>query len=127
MGKNTQKHSVKQGGQPNMSELLKQAQRMQEQLMEARSAAEEQEVEGQAGGGVVKIRVTGGMDFLAVSIDPSAVDPEDVGMLEDLVLAAIHDAMTKATELSEQAMGGFDLGGLGSALSGGLPGGLGGL
>jgi DNA-binding protein YbaB len=71
---------------------------------------------------VVKVRVTGGMEFVAVSIDPAAVDPDDVGMLEDLVLAAIHDATAKAAELSEQAMGGFDIGG---AL-GGL-GGLGGL
>ncbi len=104
--------------QPNMNDLLKQAQKMQEQLQEARAAAESQEVEGQSGGGVVKVRVTGAMDFTGVSIDPSAVDPDDVGMLEDLVLAAIRDAVAKAGALSEQAMGGVDLGGLGGLLGG---------
>ncbi len=107
------------GGQPNMNELLKQAQKMQEQLLAARAEAETQEVEGQAGGGVVKVRVTGGMEFRAVTIDPSAVDPDDVSMLEDLVLAAIRDAVTKAGQISEKAMGGLDLGGLGSGLFGG--------
>ena len=111
-----------QGGppnQPDMGNLLKQAQKMQEQLLEARAQAAEQEVEGQSGGGVVKVRVSGGMDFLGVSIDPAAVDPDDVTMLEDLVLAAIRDAVAKAGEISEQAMGGLDLGGLGSGLFGG--------
>src|SRR5215207_5250984 len=98
------------GGQPNMNELLKQAQKMQEQLLAARAEAETQEVEGQAGGG---------MEFQGVVIDPSAVDPDDVSMLEDLVLAAIRDAVTKAGQISEKAMGGLDLGGLGSGLFGG--------
>ncbi len=105
--------------QPNVNELLKQAQRMQEQLMAARAVAEETEVEGQAGGGVVKVRVTGAMAFTGVTIDPAAVDPDDVGMLEDLVLAAIHDATDKVNKLSEQAMGGMDLGALGG-MAGGL-------
>ena len=104
--------------QPNMNELLKQAQKMQEQLQEARATAESQEVQGQSGGGVVKVRVTGAMDFIGVTIDPSAVDPDDVAMLEDLVLAAIHDAVAKAGALSEQAMGNLDLGGLGGLLGG---------
>ena len=102
--------------QPNMNDLLKQAQKMQEQLMEAQAAAAEQVVEGQSGGGVVKVTVTGSMEFRSVSIDPDAVDPEDVSMLEDLVLAAIHDAVAKANELNQQAMGGLDLGGLGGLL-----------
>ena len=104
--------------QPNMNALLKQAQKMQEQLQEARAAAESQEVEGQSGGGVVRVRVTGAMDFTGVTIDPSAVDPDDVGMLEDLVLAAVRDAVAKAGALSEQAMGTVDLGGLGGLLGG---------
>ena len=107
------------GGQPDMNALLKQAQKMQEQLLAARAEAETQEVEGQAGGGMVKVRVTGGMEFQGVSIDPSVVDPDDVSMLEDLVLAAVRDAVTKAGQISEQAMGGLDLGGLGSGLFGG--------
>jgi DNA-binding YbaB/EbfC family protein len=104
--------------QPNMNDLLKQAQKMQEQLQQARAEAESQEVEGQAGGGVVKVRVTGAMEFTGVTIDPSAIDPDDVAMLEDLVLAAIRDAVSKAGALSEQAMGGLDLGGLGGLLGG---------
>jgi nucleoid-associated protein EbfC len=102
--------------QPNMNDLMKQAQKMQEQLMEAQAAAAEQVIEGQAGGGVVKVAVTGGMEFQSVHIDPDAVDPDDVAMLEDLVLAAIHDAIGKVNELSQQAMGGLDLGGLGGLL-----------
>ena len=104
--------------QPDMSALLKQAQKMQEQMMQARAAAEEAEIEGQSGGGVVKVRVNGAMEFLSVSIDPSAVDPDDVGMLEDLVLAAIRDAVGKTSEVAEQAMGGIDLGSLGGLLGG---------
>jgi DNA-binding YbaB/EbfC family protein len=99
-----------------MGDLLKQAQKMQEQLMEAQAAAAEQVVEGQSGGGVVKVTVTGSMEFQSVSIDPDAVDPDDVAMLEDLVLAAIHDAVAKANQLTQQAMGGLDLGGLGGLL-----------
>ena len=102
--------------QPNMNDLLKQAQQMQEQLMAAQAAAAEQVIEGQAGGGVVKVTVTGGLEVQSVHIDPEAVDPDDVAMLEDLVLAAIHDAVTKVNALSQQAMGGLDLGGLGGLL-----------
>jgi len=98
-----------------MGDLLKQAQKMQEQLMEAQAAAAEQVVEGQAGGGVVKVTVTGGMEFRSVTIDPDAVDPDDVPMLEDLVLAAIHDAVARAREVTEEAMGGL------GAMMGGLP------
>src|SRR3954454_19734424 len=102
--------------QPNMNDLMKQAQKMQEQLMEAQQQAAEQVVEGQAGGGVVKVEVTGSMEFRSVHIDAKAVDPDDVEMLEDLVLAAIHDAVGKVQDLSQQAMGGLDLGGLGGLL-----------
>jgi DNA-binding YbaB/EbfC family protein len=99
--------------QPNMNDLLKQAQQMSEQLMAAQEAAAEQVVEGHSGGGVVKVEITGGMEVRSVKIDPSVVDPSDVEMLEDLVLAAIHDAMGKAAAISQRAMGGLDLGGLG--------------
>jgi DNA-binding YbaB/EbfC family protein len=102
--------------QPDINDLLKQAQKMQQQLVEAQQQAAEQLVEGQAGGGVVKVTVTGGMEFRSVSIDPKAVDPDDVEMLEDLVLAAIHDAVGRVQDLSQQAMGGLDLGGLGGLL-----------
>ena len=102
--------------QPNMNDLLKQAQEMSQQLMAAQQAAADQVVEGHSGGGVVKVEITGGMEVKSVKIDPSVVDPTDVEMLEDLVLAAIHDAMAKAGAISQQAMGGLDLGGLGGLL-----------
>lgn len=100
----------------DLSGLLAQAQSMQQQLLDAQSQVAEQVVEGQAGGGVVKVRVTGGFDFQAVTIDPAVVDPADVEMLQDLVLAAMRDALTKVNELNAQAMGGF-----GGALGGLLP------
>ncbi len=74
-------------------------------------AAETTVVEGVSGGGVVRISVTGGLDFQGVTIDPSAVDPDDVEMLQDLVLAALRHAVEQINEL--QAGGGIDLGGLG--------------
>ena len=102
------------GDQIDFSALLEQAQQMQSQLMEAQAAAAEMVVEGTAGGGMVKIEVTGAMEFERVTIAPEAIDPDDPGMLEDLVLAALHDAVGKVQELSQQAMG--NLGGLGGLL-----------
>jgi DNA-binding YbaB/EbfC family protein len=96
----------------DLGELLKQAQAMQEQVMAAQATAAEQVVEGSAGGGLVKVEVTGGMDFRSIHIDPSAVDPSDVELLEDLVLAAIHDAVARANEISQQAFGGLGLPGI---------------
>lgn len=105
-----------------MNALLAQAQRMQEQLLAAQEAAADQRVDGQAGGGAVRVEVTGSGEFLAVRIERVAVDPDDVEMLEDLVLAAIHDAMAKVADLSRQAsrqaMGGLDLGGITGGLGG---------
>jgi DNA-binding YbaB/EbfC family protein len=96
-----------------MDDLLASAQRMQEQLLAAKADAEATVVEGHSGGGVVKVAVTGGLEFRSVTIDPSVVDPDDVPMLEDLVLAALHDAVARAQEVQAGAMGGLDLGGLG--------------
>jgi len=103
------------GGQmPDMSSLLAQAQQMAEQLTAQQAAAQQAEVEGQAGGGAVKIRMTGGGEFLSVRIAPTAVDPDDVEMLEDLVLAALNDAVANAGELVQGPdLGGLDLGGMG--------------
>ena len=99
------------GGGFDFSQLLAQAQTMQQQLLDAQAKAAEQVVEGHAGGGVVRVRVTGGFDFQQVTIDPSVVDPADVAMLEDLVLAAVRDALAKVNELNQEAMGGLALGG----------------
>jgi len=102
------------GQMPDMSSLLAQAQQMAEQLSAQQAQAQDTEVEGQAGGGAVKIRMTGGGEFLSVRISPTAVDPEDVEMLEDLVLAALNDAVSNAGELVQGPdMGGLDLGSLG--------------
>lgn len=100
----------------DFGDLLAQAQSLQERIVDAQAAVAEMVVEGQAGGGVVKVRTTGALDFQAVVIDPSAVDPTDVEMLEDLVLAAVRDAVAQANELNQEAIGGF-----GGALGGMLP------
>ena len=98
---------------PDLGALLEQAQQMQQQLMEAQAAAAEQVHEGVAGGGAVHITVTGGMEFRSVTIRPDAVDSNDVDMLQDLVLAALHDAVNKVNAAQQQA-----LGGIGGALGG---------
>jgi DNA-binding YbaB/EbfC family protein len=92
----------------DLEALLGSAAQMQQQLMAAQQAAAAEVVEGQAGGGVVKVRVTGGLEFEAVEIAPAAIDSDDPQMLQDLVLAALHDAMARVQELQQQAMGGFD-------------------
>ena len=97
---------------PDLGALLGQAQKMQEQMASAQAASAAEVVEGQSGGGVVRIETTGAMEFRSVTIDPAAVDPEDVAMLEDLVLAALRDAVAKANDAQAGAMGGIDLGGL---------------
>ena len=117
------------GGQPNMQQIFQQAQKMQQDLARAQQELAATEVEGQAGGGLVKATVTGSGELRGLVIDPKAVDPEDVELLEDLVLAAIHDAVNQAREVTEEAMGGLGqmmggLGGLGGGLGGsGGPGG----
>ena len=106
------------GQQPNMQQLMKQAQKMQQQLVEAQAQLAQTEVVGTAGGGLVTATVTGSGDVLSIKIDPQAVDPDDVESLEDLVVAAIRDAATNAAELQQSAMGPL-AGGLGGL---GLPG-----
>ncbi len=91
----------------DLGDLLARAQDMQQQILEARSAVAGRVVEGQAGGGVVKVQVTGGGEFRAVVIQPDVVDPHDVEMLQDLILAAVRDAMAKVNELNSEALGGF--------------------
>jgi DNA-binding YbaB/EbfC family protein len=92
-----------------MGGLLEQAQKM----MEAQQAAAEREIEGVAGGGVVRVRTTGTGQVLSVTIDPQVVDPNDVAMLEDLVVAALHDMNAQLLEIQRDAMG--PLSGLGDA------------
>ncbi len=103
---------MRPGGQPNLQQLMKQAQQMQQHLAELA----ETEVTGTAGGGLVTVIMSGTGEFRRISIDPKAVDPDDVETLEDLVLAAITNAKEEINKVTTQKMG--PLAGLGGA---GLP------
>ncbi|MQY15038.1 Nucleoid-associated protein [Streptomyces sp. RB5] len=105
------------GGQPDMQQLLQQAQKMQQDLVAAQQELAETPVEGSAGGGLVKATVTGSGELKALVIDPKAVDPEDTETLADLVVAAVRDANAAAQQLAQQK-----LGPLAQGLGGGLPG-----
>lgn len=93
------------GGGNQMQNLMRQAQKMQEQMQKAQEELENAEIEGVAGGEMVKVVMNGKKSVLSVSINPSVVDPDDVEMLEDLILVAIKDAEEKAEKLSEEKMG----------------------
>ncbi len=92
------------GGGMNMQALMKQAQQMQEQLKKAQEELAESEFTGTSGGGMVNVTVTGTKEVVAVSIKPEAVDPDDIEMLEDLITAAVNDAMAKVTEKEREIM-----------------------
>ena len=94
-------------GGGNMQNLMKQAQKMQQEMAKAQEELENAEVTGSAAGGLVEVRVNGKNEFLGISIKPEAVDPDDVEMLEDLITAAMNDAKAKADELSKNKMGAF--------------------
>lgn len=99
--------------QPDMRQILQQAQKMQEELARAQEELSNRRFEGSAGGGLVRAVVTGGPELVELTIDPEVVDPEDVGMLEDLVIAAVR----QATEAAVQAAG-DEIGGLTGGLRG---------
>lgn len=109
---------MRPGGQPNLLQLMKQAQKMQQQMADAQAELAEAELTGTAGGGLVTVTVTGSGEVKAVKIDPRAVDPDDVETLEDLVLAALHNAADEARSLTERKLGPL-AGGMGGL---GLPG-----
>ena len=107
---------MKPGGQqPNMQQLMKQAQKMQQQMIAAQEELAQAEVQGTAGGGLVTATVTGAGEVVSIKIKPEAVDPDDVESLEDLVVAALHDASRAAQDLSAERMGPLTsgMGGLG--------------
>jgi DNA-binding protein, YbaB/EbfC family len=106
--------------QPNMQQMLKQVQKMQQDMMAAQESLKDEVVEASAGGGMVTVEVTGDLQLKSIKIDPEAVDPEDVELLQDMVLAAVNEGMRAAQELASSKLGGI-AGGLGG------PGGLGGL
>jgi DNA-binding YbaB/EbfC family protein len=101
--------------QPNMQQLLKQAQKMQEEMLAAQDTLKDETVEASAGGGMVTVEVTGDLVVKSIKIDPEAVDPEDVELLSDMVLAAVNEGLRAAQELAAAKMGGIagGLGGLG--------------
>ena len=121
----------KKGGFPgqmggmNMNNLMKQAQRMQRQMQEGQQALEESEFTATAGGGVVEVTVTGKRAVKSIILKEEVVDPEDIEMLQDLIVAAVNEAMKKVDDAQAESMSKF-AGGLGG-FGGGLGGGLGGL
>lgn len=89
----------------NMNQMMKQVKKMQEQMMKAQEELGTKTIEGSAGGGVVTVSINGHKKLLDIKIKPEAVDPEDIEMLQDLVLTAVNDALGKADELANQDMG----------------------
>ena len=120
---------------PNLQQMLQQAQQMQEEMMKTQETLKDERVDASAGGGMVRVVATGDGRLESIEIDPDAVDPEDVELLQDMVLAAANEALRAADELRETKMGGASggidaasameaLGGMGGlgGLGGGLPG-----
>ena len=107
-----------QPNMPNMQQLLQQAQKMQQEMLAAQESLKDEVVEASAGGGMVTVQVTGDLRVKSINIDPEAVDPEDIELLQDMVLAAVNEGLRSAQELAASKMSGL-AGGLGNL---GLPG-----
>jgi DNA-binding YbaB/EbfC family protein len=103
--------------QPNMNQMLRQVQKMQQEMMAAQEQLKHEEVEASAGGGMVTVKVSGDLIVKSVTISPDAIDPDDPEMLQDMVVAAVNEALRSAQELAANRMGGLtgglDLGSLG--------------
>lgn len=93
------------GGMPNMGSLMSQVQKLQEEMEKTQAALATEEITVSAGGGAVTIVVTGAREFKSVTIKPEVVDPDDVEMLQDLLLAAFNDALAQVRQLEEERMG----------------------
>jgi DNA-binding YbaB/EbfC family protein len=104
-----------------MQQLLKQAQKMQQEMLAAQEALKDEVVEASAGGGMVSVQVTGDLAIKSLQIDPKAVDPDDVELLQDMVIAAINEGLRSAQELASAKLGGV-AGGAGGLGGLGLPG-----
>ena len=101
------------GGMPaNMNNLMKQAQKMKRQMEEAKKSLDEREYTAKAGGGVVEVKISGKKELLSVKLAEEVVDPDDIEMLEDLIIAAVNEAMRVVDEDAAKTMGQF---------TGGLP------
>lgn len=97
-------------GMGNMQGMMKQMQKMQKKMAEAQEELGEKRLEGTAGGGMVKVIVSGHKEVLEVAVDPSVADPEDVEMLQDLIVIATNEALKQADELTNSTMGQFTKG-----------------
>ena len=97
--------------QPNINQMMRQVQQMQDDMAKAQEALKSEEVEASAGGGMVTVKITGALEIKEIRIDPDAVDPEDVEMLQDMIVAAVNEAMTRSQELAAKRL---------SVLTGGL-------
>ena len=93
------------GGMGNMQNMMKQMQKMQKKMNEEQEKLKEEKVQGTAGGGMVTVTVSGHKEVLDVEIKEGAVDPDDIEMLQDLVIAATNEAMNKADELTQERLG----------------------
>lgn len=93
------------GGSNNMNTMLRQAKKMQEEMERVQTELEEKTVETSAGGGVVTVMMKGTKEIIGIKIKPEAVDPDDVEMLEDLIMAAVNEASQKVSEMMEEGMG----------------------
>lgn len=102
------------GGGMNMNALMQQAKKMQDQMMKAQEELEQAEVVGKAGGEMVVVTMNGKKEIKSIKLDKTAVDPDDIEMLEDLIIVAINDASKKAEDLSKEKMG--PMGGLGGLM-----------
>ena len=91
--------------QSKMNTVIQQAQKMQEEMEKIQQETEQETVEAAAGGGMVKVTVSGKKELVSIKIDPEAVDPEDVETLEDLIMAAVNEGIKKADELMGERMG----------------------
>ncbi len=96
----------------NMNKMMQQVQKMQADMQQAQEDLAKETVTASAGGGAVKVTVTGGLEVISVEIDPEVVDPEDVEMLQDMVLAATNEAVNSSQEMASKRLGGIT-GGLG--------------
>jgi len=104
--------------QPNMQQMMKQVQKMQADMMKAQETLKDDRIDASAGGGMVSVVISGDLVLQSITIDPAAVDPDDIEMLQDMVLAATNEALRSAQEHAATKMGGL-AGGLGGL---GLPG-----
>jgi len=93
------------GGAGNMNNMMRQMQKIQRQMEEAQAKVDETVLETTSGGGMVSIKINGKKEVLEIKLNPEIIDPEDVGMLEDMLLVAVNDAIKQATGLQEKEMG----------------------